>query len=626
MKKLKTILQSRKLFKIVFLFCILIAILRIYLFPLKSKYKGKEKNITGIVLKYKINGDHLTLTIKAKEKLIVHYYCQTKKEKDYFQKNLELGALIKINGHLQKPTNNTLPNLFNYKQYLLKESIFYLFQAQQIKMIQKNQYIFYKIKNQLEQRIDKIDKTGYFRTFLLGDKTILDEEVIEKYQSNGISHLFSISGMHVSFIVGILMYILNRLTYQNKWKYSIVSAFLIFYLYLTNKSASIMRTTILFILSSLNYCLNLKIKSLDLLLALLSIITLLNPFLLFDVGFQFSYVISASIILNKKKIAGYKKRWQQSLYISYLSFLFSFPICIYHFQSINCLSILFNLIMIPLISTIIFPLTFITMLLPNIYPLYSLILHFLENLNNFFYQINLGKLIFAKPNFSIVILYYIMIIFSLKKKKHLIILAITILIHWSYPYLDQQFLVTILDVGQGDCTFIKYPNQKGNILIDTGGKITYPKESWAISKSTNSLTTSKIIPYLNSLGITKLDYLILTHGDFDHIGEAINLVDHFQIENVVFNCGEYNSLEKNLIKKLEHKNIKYYSCIRKLNINQYKIQFLNTKIYNNENDNSNVLYFNYHNYKFLFMADAGIEKEKDILKEYNLKKIDFLKI
>ena len=626
MKKLKTILQSRKLFKIVFLFCILIAILRIYLFPLKSKYKGEEKNITGIILKYKINGDHLTLTIKAKEKLIVHYYCQTKKEKDYFQKKLELGSLIKINGHLQKPTNNTLPNLFNYKKYLLKESIFYLFQAQQIKIIQKNQYIFYKIKNQLERRIDKIDKTGYFRTFLLGDKTILDEEVIEKYQSNGISHLFSISGMHVSFIVGILMHILNRLTYQNKWKYSIVSAFLIFYLYLTNKSASIMRTTILFILSSLNYCLNLKIKSLDLLLALLCIITLLNPFLLFDVGFQFSYIISASIILNKKKIAGYKKRWQQSLYISYLSFLFSFPICIYHFQSINCLSILFNLIMIPLISTIIFPLTFITMFLPNIYPLYSLIIHFLENLNNFFYQINLGKLIFAKPNFSIVILYYIMIIFSLKKKKYLIVLVTIILIHWSYPYLDQQFLVTILDVEQGDCTFIKYPNQKGNILIDTGGKITYPKESWAISKSTNSLTTSKIIPYLNSLGITKLDYLILTHGDYDHMGEAINLVDNFNVEKVIFNCGSYNDLEKELIKVLDKKKINYYSCIKELNIDDNKLYFLQTKEYENENDNSNVIYTELDGYKFMFMGDAGIDKEKDILNKYNLSNIDVLKV
>ncbi|HHW69148.1 MAG TPA: hypothetical protein GX747_02250, partial [Tenericutes bacterium] len=59
---------------------------------------------------------------------------------------------------------------------------------------------------------------------------------------------------------------------------------------------------------------------------------------------------------------------------------------------------------------------------------------------------------------------------------------------------------------------------------------------------------------------------------------------------------------------------------------KYKLYFLNTKEYNNENDNSNVIYLNYNNYKFLFMGDAGVEKEKDILEKYNLNDIDFLKI
>ena len=74
------------------------------------------------------------------------------------------------------------------------------------------------------------------------------------------------------------------------------------------------------------------------------------------------------------------------------------------------------------------------------------------------------------------------------------------------------------------------------------------------------------------------------------------------------------------------KKIKYYSCIKELNVDNYKLQFLNTREYNKENDNSTVIYFNYNNYKFLFMGDAGVEKEKDILEKYNLKDIDFIKI
>ena len=119
---------------------------------------------------------------------------------------------------------------------------------------------------------------------------------------------------------------------------------------------------------------------------------------------------------------------------------------------------------------------------------------------------------------------------------------------------------------------------------------------------------------------------ISPHGDFDHMGEAVNIVNNFKVGKVIFNCGSYNDLEKSLINVLNKKNIKYYSCVDEIEIDSYKLKFLNTKDYDNENDNSNVVYFNYNNIKFLFMGDAGINREKDILKKYSLEKIDFLKV
>ena len=119
---------------------------------------------------------------------------------------------------------------------------------------------------------------------------------------------------------------------------------------------------------------------------------------------------------------------------------------------------------------------------------------------------------------------------------------------------------------------------------------------------------------------------ISPHGDYDHIGEAFNLIERIKIKNVVFNCGTYNDLEKRLIKSLDTKGINYYSCIKELNLNNYKLQFLNVDIYGNENDNSNVIYTELDGYKFMFMGDAGVEKEKDILNKYNISGIDVLKI
>ncbi len=116
------------------------------------------------------------------------------------------------------------------------------------------------------------------------------------------------------------------------------------------------------------------------------------------------------------------------------------------------------------------------------------------------------------------------------------------------------------------------------------------------------------------------------HGDYDHMGDAINLVENFNVKNVIFNCGDYNLLEKKLINKLNEKNISYSSCIQSLNINDYNLIFLQTKKYDNENDNSKVIYFDINTYKFLFMGDAGIKKESEVLEKYNLKIIDFLKV
>ena len=110
------------------------------------------------------------------------------------------------------------------------------------------------------------------------------------------------------------------------------------------------------------------------------------------------------------------------------------------------------------------------------------------------------------------------------------------------------------------------------------------------------------------------------------MGEATNLINNLKVEKVIFNCGEYNDLENELIKVLDKKKIKYYSCIKKLNIDNSKLHFLQTKEYDNENDNSNVIYTKLDGYKFMFMGDAGVEKEKEILEKYNLSNIDVLKV
>ena len=110
------------------------------------------------------------------------------------------------------------------------------------------------------------------------------------------------------------------------------------------------------------------------------------------------------------------------------------------------------------------------------------------------------------------------------------------------------------------------------------------------------------------------------------MGEAKTLVNNFKVEKVVFNCGEFNELELELINILNNKNIEYEKCIKELNINNNKLSFLQTREYDNENDNSNVIYTELYGYKFMFMGDASSTTEKEILSKYNLPDIDVLKV
>lgn len=163
-------------------------------------------------------------------------------------------------------------------------------------------------------------------------------------------------------------------------------------------------------------------------------------------------------------------------------------------------------------------------------------------------------------------------------------------------------------------TLIKYKNEA--VVIDTGPK----------NYNSNYEITDNHIKFFYSIGITNIDYLIITHGDNDHIGNALYLVNNFKIKKVILNIGEYNDLELELIKTLKTKNISYYQNIESLNFKNNKLYFLNTEIYDNENDNSNIIYTKLNKIKILLMGDAGVEVEKKILEKYNLENINILKV
>jgi len=598
--KLRKILLCNYPFYILLFIVILITIIRLSVRK-ECVYNESINRVTGIVTNIKVT-DKTTIYLKSKERLIA-----TTNEKIT---NINIGDTITIYGRFNKPSKNTNKYLFNYQNYLKRKNIYYQVTINKIIKIKSNNNLYYFIKRFV---IKRLNNNPYLYTFILGDKSYLDKEVTTSYQENGISHLFAISGMHITLLSEIIDKVLKKIKIKEEKRYLIISLILIFYLLLVGLSPSILRGVLFYIIFKLNNIMYFYIKPTNLYLLVVSISLLINPNDVYEVGYQYSYLISYSLLKLSSKLQD-KNYLKGLLKVSIISFIVSIPITLYNFSQINILSIFYNLLFVPLVSIVIFPLSLLTLFIKPLIPILSLTTTLMENLSLYLSKIKIGIIEFKRLPILIYFIYLIIILFYLfyQNKKILYIILFLLIIHYFIPLIDSTKYIQFLDVGQGDSTLIYYKNK--SILIDTGGT------------STTNLSQTTIIPILKYNGIKKINYLIITHGDFDHMGEAINLVENYKVEKVIFNCGEYNNLEKELINVLDKKKIKYYSCISELNISNNKLYFLQTNIYSNENDNSNVIYTEINGYKFMFMGDASITTEKEIMSKYNLPEIDVVKV
>ena len=556
-----------------------------------------------IINDYKINDKTITIYF---DNIIGKYYVDNDEKVKEFKDNYSFGDKIYIEGEISVPNNNTIPNNFNYKNYLYHKYIYYIIKIDKIKIISKNDNIFLNIKNSIYKRIDTIKYNNYLYAFILGKSYYIDSEVLNNYKINGITHLFALSGLHVSMFSSIILFILKKIKLSEKLSYFITSLFLIFFAFIASFTPSIVRSVLFFILSSINNVYYLYIKPKYLLYIVFSILIFINPFYIYDTGFILSFCISFFILLfnEKNKI---NNNLLSILVISILSTLSSLPIIINMSYEINILGFINNLFFIPYVTYIVFPLSIIVVFISKLSFILNFLIIIMEYISKVSSNILNVKLIFPKMSLFLIIIYYVLLILIVKK----INLKKIFIIYLSFLYFrcnfDKNNYVYFIDVGQGDSALIVTKNNK-SILIDTGGKV----------GSNYSLMKSNVIPFFKSIGIRKLDYLFITHGDYDHAGYGIDLVNNFNVKNRFTNKGKYNSLEKKLnIKSFNNSYIK---------IDNVEIYSLNSKLYNNENSDSLVLLVIIDNYKLLFMGDASINTEKDIMNNYDIGDVFILKV
>lgn len=611
MRSLKTILQYNKLFIVFFIFLCIYILLFTKIIKYESKLDIRKNVFEGVITSIKFEGDRLVLDVKGEERLIAYYYVKSKEEKNTILDVIHHGDKIMLKGTLKVPFNNTIPNNFNYKKYLYNKKIYYTLSVDSYEIIKNNKNILYKIKDKLYKKIINLDNSDYYLAFILGDKTLLSSEIYNSFQSNGISHLLALSGMHINILLLIINMFLKK--FKESKRIIITSIILIVFLILTGLTASLQRATIFYILKNINNKFNLRYSNIKLLFIVAFIILFINPFLIYDLGFIYSFIVCFGIFYYSDFIKG---NYVVKLFkLSLVTFLFSMPITIMVNYEVNLSSIFINMLFVPWISLIVYPLSLISFIIPILNPLFGFTINITNNMNMLFSKISL---IINIPKLSIILIILFYLVLLVRKKKLYICLFLILIFGKVIVLFDKNYYVYFFDIGQGDASVLVSPHQKEVLMIDTGGKITYEKEEWQKSNKTYNISDG-VIKFLKSRGITKLDYLIISHGDQDHAGDALNIIKKINVKKVVLNNGSTNSLEKKIIntsvKITNNYNLKYFKVIN-----------LNNGFYDNENDASLVNYITFLKYKFLFMGDASRSVEEKIIEKYNLFNIDVLKV
>ncbi|KRM81206.1 hypothetical protein FD36_GL000103 [Fructilactobacillus sanfranciscensis DSM 20451] len=471
---------------------------------------------------------------------------------------------------------------------------------------------------ELSDRLPKYLKL-YVQSLVLGYKNTDFKEEMDGVQQLGLIHLFSISGMHVYFLIDLIL-MLTSLSYikRERVQWAMIIG-LPFYSIIAGSAVGLIRAILMIEERLIAGKFKLYFTRLDIWSVALMINLLINPMLLLEFGCQLSYGLSLALIYTGN--VGNLKR-------TILLELVSFPIVIYYMYEWHALSLLANLLIIPFFTVVIFPLVLVGfgLSLFNL-PGVNLVDYFLMSFDHFTTLISSfpGKITFGKP-WIIFVIFMIacgLLYMENAKIKYLFMIVCSSLGMYCIIHFPISGEVTFFDVGQGDSILLREPFNKSVTLIDTGGK---PNFFVKQGQKDVYLAPNTSIRYLKSIGINHIDNICLSHQDADHIGDLPSFLKLMKVDRVYIPFGmEHN---QHFMKKIKpFNNLKLVSVRDGDTIFGTPLKVIHPFIAGlGKNEDSMVLYSQINNLNWTFTGDLDRLDELKILGKYPNLKTDILKL
>ena len=469
--------------------------------------------------------------------------------------NVGEGRLIRFRTSLKKPKDFKNPGAFPYSKWLAGKGISAIgsITPDWIVSLDTNQTIKERIQQRITKSMNLSDSSPFLFSLMLGKKDLLSKTTRSDFSKSGISHILAISGLHVGFalFMGFLSALILGFIRPNiylripriKLSACLGIPLMWLYIFISGSPPSAIRAGIMLSIITLFLLKGLKANWLSLLSIALILMISYSPLIIFDISFQLSFsAILGIILITPRIIPRNSPKFTQYIVgliaVSISAIIATLPLAAKYFNEVSVMGIFTNIVVIPYVAFIIFPMAFIAMVFSLINPFFA---HYIWVLVNYvtepflkFIQLlsqHSERFIFnlSPTNFEIFVYYFaicVIIFWKDIKYKKLALIACAILFSAIFigDFMPKKFNVRFLDVGQGDATLVQFSNGQ-NILIDGGG----------LKHSDFDVGRNIIAPALWNLGIRKIDDLYLTHPHHDHYRGLAYIAETFSPKRLFTN-------------------------------------------------------------------------------------------
>lgn len=491
------------------------------------------------------------------------------------------GSVLEARVQLSLPAPARNPHAFDYARYLYWQGVQVTGEASfaDVRILQEGDGIgsrFQQWRGDAAARIDSLfadrEAAGYMKSLLLGLQEEVSPDLEDMYAELGLSHVLAISGLHVTLVSSMFLWLLERMGISRKWALLATVLLLVGYVLLVGASASAVRSGLMGGVGLACQVMNKYLDGREVWAGALLAMLAANPFFLWHIGFQLSFAVTLGLIVYvpySLQVGKNFPSWlRATLAVTIVAQVVSFPFLLYHFHQFSPLSWLVNLVATPILSAVVLPLGYAGLLLGLVHPALATwpvlaatrILHLLHEPLFALQEMKVPFTHWPHPDWWWLVLYACFLVLlpflwerGFHRKRDMLLytaLFCVLVVAARQPFAgDDQVRITFLDVGQGDSIVVEIGTQKV-YLMDAGGNPAWPaREPWRQKRDPFEPGKDVVLPFLRSRGIDHIDTVVLTHGDLDHIGGMNALLPHFSFGEVLVNGQRTQSMEQELLQR-----------------------------------------------------------------------------